>query len=461
MKTKYLIFAWLFIGNSFIHAQENGYSEPSPTQYTFNQAALEITQGCTTKREQAKAIYRWLCDNISYDTDYGVYTADECIEQRRGVCQAYCELFYRIAEPLGIETRIISGRTKKAQPDSRGHSWLYVIVNDDGSGIFIDPTWGAGSVDNGIFVRSNGDMTWFDVSPEWLIFTHFPKNPSHQMLPVAITRQQFDALPEIKPFMQYYGFDGAALLQRCLDGDTDLPQAYNKCTEYLTLTEMPLSGTLHIGNKYVFEVKKLKPCTLAIINEKDWYYNWYEQEDKSRIEFVPTKASTTKLSAKIDDGETYITALQYHVAEPTAEDLAKLEEYDPILMPEVSCLKNYSSKMLHHYGIDGRRLLQDVRAGKIKSLPLFYNTLGPCHLKDVPLNGKLQIGKTYTFVIQPGFGLEWAISNEGKWFQNWRKSSTTNTQVITVTPINRGKLDLGVKIKPGKRFNYILEYEVE
>lgn len=244
------------------------------------------------------------------------YSSKQEFQQRQrhshrcGVCQAYCELFYRLAEPLGIETRIISGKTKGAQIGSREHARLYVIVEDDGSGIFIDPTWGAGSVDNGVFIQKEDDMTWFDVSPEWLIFTHFPQNPAHQLLQVPVTLQQFDALPKLEPSMQTFGFDGAALLHHCLNGNTDLPQIFSKC----------------IG---------------------------------------------------------------------------------------------------------------------------------------LPLNGKLQVGKAYTFAIQPGYGLEWAICNEDKWFNSWKINPTTKVQQITITPVKRGNLEIGVKTKPGKRFNFIIEYEVE
>lgn len=56
----------------------------SPTRYDYSQVAQQITQGCTTDYDRAKAIYRWLCANISYDTSYSIYTADDCWDRKRG-----------------------------------------------------------------------------------------------------------------------------------------------------------------------------------------------------------------------------------------------------------------------------------------------------------------------------------------------------------------------------------------
>ena len=76
----------------------------SASKYDYAPIAQQITDGEVTKYDKARSIYQWICKNISYDTTYQIYTADKCWELKRGVCQAYCELFYRLAEPLGINT---------------------------------------------------------------------------------------------------------------------------------------------------------------------------------------------------------------------------------------------------------------------------------------------------------------------------------------------------------------------
>ena len=80
------------------------------TKYDWGLVAEQIAGDKTSKYDQAYAIYRWLCDNVSYDTTYSIYDADTAFEQKCGVCQAYYEMFYRIAEPLGLKVLSIRRR---------------------------------------------------------------------------------------------------------------------------------------------------------------------------------------------------------------------------------------------------------------------------------------------------------------------------------------------------------------
>ena len=84
----------------------------SPTEYDYTNVALFLTKNSKTKREKARAIYDWICENIAYDTSYSIYTADECYDNKKGVCQAYSELFYRLCEPIGVECYVVSGISK-------------------------------------------------------------------------------------------------------------------------------------------------------------------------------------------------------------------------------------------------------------------------------------------------------------------------------------------------------------
>ena len=41
----------------------------SPTEYDYTNVALFLTKNSKTKREKARAIYDWICENIAYDED--------------------------------------------------------------------------------------------------------------------------------------------------------------------------------------------------------------------------------------------------------------------------------------------------------------------------------------------------------------------------------------------------------
>ncbi len=162
--------------------------------------ATQIIGEAKTVEEKAKAIYNWICDNIAYDTTKQIYDAETCYRCRRGVCQAYCELFCYLAEASGITAEIIAGITKDAEGRISGekHSWIYVYTYAY-DGILIDPTWGAGKVVDGVrFVKNEDNSIWFNVPPYRMIFSHFPDIEYWSKLDVKITEEQFKNLPFVE-----------------------------------------------------------------------------------------------------------------------------------------------------------------------------------------------------------------------------------------------------------------------
>ena len=163
-----------------------------------NEVATIIGDAESTE-EKAKAIYNWICDNIKYDTTEQISDAETCYKTRRGVCQAYCELFCYMAEAVGLTADIITGKTKDMDGKISGnkHSWIYVYTHAY-DGLLIDPTWGAGSVDGVKFIKSKDNSAWFNVGPYRMIFTHFPDQQHWAKLDITITEEQFRKLPIVE-----------------------------------------------------------------------------------------------------------------------------------------------------------------------------------------------------------------------------------------------------------------------
>lgn len=149
-----------------------------------------------TFEEKARAIYNWICENIAYDTTKQIHDAETCYKTKRGVCQAYCELFCYMAEAAGLTAEVITGITKDAEGtiSEEKHSWIYVYTHAY-DGMLIDPTWGAGAVNGMKYVKSEDNSTWFNVSPYRMIFSHFPDNQLWTKLDIPITEVQFRKLP--------------------------------------------------------------------------------------------------------------------------------------------------------------------------------------------------------------------------------------------------------------------------
>ena len=311
----------------------------SPTQYDWSKVAADITKGCFTSYEKAKAIYVWLADNISYDTNYSIHDADTAWKKRKGVCQAYCELFYRIGVACGLDVRIITGHGRGRACVRRvleDHCWIVVnrnpaifqqpfpeaIIYEKGQEhvlnefvatkgltaqtvIMIEPTWGAGVVENGRFIKSNYDMSWFDVDPCWMIFTHYPKNPVDQLLgEYFFSLSDYKQLPYLHPSYAEYGFEAKDLLSYFIHtGSSDFPKIYPSFGKYIEFIDIPISSVLRKGAIYEFILEKKVNCSLAISIGSDFYFEsdnsvWQISGNKCKAVIQPDKTGKMTLSIK-------------------------------------------------------------------------------------------------------------------------------------------------------------------
>ncbi len=432
-----------------------------PTRYNWINVANAITEGCTTDYERVKAIYRWICANISYDTSYTIYHADECWDNKRGVCQAYSELFYYIARALDIRVDVISGYAKDYDGKTDSHAWVYAETDKVRHvGVLIDPTWGAGTVNNGIFTRKENDMNWFHVDPYLMILSHYPNDPSYQLLDSPISYDEYLRLPRVDPAAQLYGLDAEKLYYHCRNGGTTLPKFYfthDKAQFYID--EIPMTSTLRPGATYRFCIRKTH-AKFALICGNEFVYDtdWQYKNGVYTLDYTVTCDDVLKLSWYDARDDLYYPTLEYKITTPTAADLSNLEEKRPFDMPEIKRLKCANKSYLAEMGFDGRRLLQAVRNGSVTSLPDLYQKEAVT-VVDAPLNGVLRAGQAYRFRIRPRVSGNWAIINNNKWYHEWVKSPSDNVIEITVTP-EPGTLKMSVQSKDIFSYYPCLVYEV-
>lgn len=326
----------------------------SPTKYDWTNVAKEMVKGCYMPYDKAKAIYMWLAENIQYDTSYAIHDADTAWKKRKGVCQAYCELFYRIGTAAGIDVRIITGHGRGRENSGRvieDHCWIVVnkdpyppkpspfpeaIIYEKGqeeatniqitkglnrnNAIMIEPTWGAGLVEDGKFIKSDHDMSWFDVDPCWMIFTHYPKNPLDQMLGgLALSLRDYKQLPYLHPSYADYGFDSTDLLTYFIHkGSCDFPRIYPHFGSYIEFVDFPVSSSLSQNEQYSISLIKKKNCHLALVNGQDFILDddeqsqWKRDKELWAISFTPKKRGKVSLSIRDHDNKTmYHCILEY------------------------------------------------------------------------------------------------------------------------------------------------------
>ncbi len=104
----------------------------------------ELNVDTATDYEKVRAIYDWMCLNITYDHTYTYYDAYSALCRRTAVCQGYGLLFYRLCLELGIDCRYCGGYTIDGWGSLGSHGWNIVCI--DGEWYYVDTTWGAGLI---------------------------------------------------------------------------------------------------------------------------------------------------------------------------------------------------------------------------------------------------------------------------------------------------------------------------
>lgn len=433
MKKKLLLFFCLLL--PFLSMQAQSFYV-SPTKYDYSGAAKQITAGCTTDYERLRAIYRWICQNISYDTSYSIYTADGCWENRRGVCQAYSELFHYMAKSLGIRTDIITGVARSFNGGGGDHAWIYAETDRyNHRGILIDPTWGSGNVNGGIFERNDEEYSWiwFGVNPKIMIYTHYPTDSNYQLLDRPVTRSEFDNMPGVKP-------------------------------HFAEVVEVPMMNKLRVGQTYRFSFRKRDSRRLALICGKEFVTEdqWTQRNGVFTVDYTVVQADNLGIAYYDDKRNTYHYSIIYPLLSPTTQDLRNLEQKRPMDMPEVQRLNGYDAEALRMLEVDGRKLLADVRAGRVTSLPTFYtNAREVLRVVEMPMNGVLRVGQTYTFRIRTRANTEWALVNGSQWHRDWTVSADGREAMLTVTLTESGGLCLySRESNGGGSYQGCVEYKV-
>lgn len=116
--------------------------------------------------EVIKGIYDYVLDNMRYvvngKLDKGALVA---LEQGKGDCTEYSDLFVALCRARNIPARVISGYTVRTDVDTAKHNWVEVYMKDCGW-VPIDPT--AGDMGNTMF----RNRAFARMRPVYIYFSH-------------------------------------------------------------------------------------------------------------------------------------------------------------------------------------------------------------------------------------------------------------------------------------------------
>jgi hypothetical protein len=200
----FLFFTTLFFVFQNGFTQNNSQPEgvyvniPSAETTTITGISAFINKHFDSDDKKIAAIYNWIISNINYDADSIHYVIlDEDNEQRatfalrrkKGVCENFAAIFNELCTKCGITSFAIEGFTKQmGSIDRTPHVWCAAFTDNQWK--FYDPTWDAGFITNGHFIKEIRN-NYFKISPEYFIQTHLPFDPLFQFLNYPITYKEF------------------------------------------------------------------------------------------------------------------------------------------------------------------------------------------------------------------------------------------------------------------------------
>ena len=213
-----LITLVVLLPNMNIQAQPISYQRidthvlqtPNQMEKSVKMLAAYLVKPARNEHEKVRAIFRWVTENIAYDTDgyfsgqYGDLSPDGVLKSRRAVCDGYAALFKMLGEVAGLEVVKVNGYSKgysyavgDTYDGTTNHAWNAVMI--DNQWHLLDATWGAGYLgENKKFVREFRDY-YFLTPPEVFIYDHLPSDTRWQLLKKPVTSEDYAGFVRLRP----------------------------------------------------------------------------------------------------------------------------------------------------------------------------------------------------------------------------------------------------------------------
>lgn len=203
-----------------IDAAVKAYEQSTPAKLVG-----ELVESGQSDREKVIAIFRWITENISYNTviasrrkssmmifddaeddDTGTVlkplnlrVAETVLRRKMGVCDGYARLFKTMCDFAGVPSKTITGYARTGWDRRRtkfgsNHSWNAVYI--DSAWHLLDVTWASGhtSLSGDLFFRKYDDR-YFLTSPEQFIIDHYPDNVRWTLLNQTPPQPEFNHSP--------------------------------------------------------------------------------------------------------------------------------------------------------------------------------------------------------------------------------------------------------------------------
>ncbi len=168
-----------------------------------------LTQNLHQDYEKARAIFRWIADNIEYDCQLSKQmkegkghnrNADEVLDKGKAVCGGYSALLAKMCELAGVRCEIVRGFARSKLEhigyEMKGNNHAWNVINLQGRWYLMDVTWAAGygSCNGGGFEKEWKEA-YFLADPQHFAKNHFPQNPKWQLLQNPVKLDTYSQAP--------------------------------------------------------------------------------------------------------------------------------------------------------------------------------------------------------------------------------------------------------------------------
>lgn len=204
--TAYAEFPASFDAFNYSEADKHALSYRGKDFGSVSKLADSLTRPFTNDNEKARAIYRWITDNIRYDCkayhdplkrtdDY-----EEVLKKRKAVCSGYASLYKVLCDFAGLDCEIVNGYARFSyqrigeERIEDNHAWNAVKI--DGKWQLVDVTWGSGYTDERVrkFTKKYSEQ-YFLTDPRQFVLTHFPADKKWQLLDRPVSKRKFRSFP--------------------------------------------------------------------------------------------------------------------------------------------------------------------------------------------------------------------------------------------------------------------------
>jgi hypothetical protein len=193
----------------YASADRHALSAPAAVGESVESLSAYLTRPFNSDEDKARAIFRWITENISYDVEryFSKKTSSDCrdvLKSRSSVCGGYSNLFQTLCRKAGLEAVTIGGSAKgyffragDSESKLERHAWNGIKLH--GKWKLVDCTWGAGKVDEKHNYRKEFEPYYFLTRPEEFIYRHYPDSKRWQLLPKPVSGTEFENYPLVTP----------------------------------------------------------------------------------------------------------------------------------------------------------------------------------------------------------------------------------------------------------------------